>query len=61
MSSLENITLDIFSEKFNLIVSNYKTILNNILNISDDIKKLENIHHHYINSGHMEILNNFYL
>lgn len=37
---------------------NYKTILNNIMNIGDDIKKLENIHHHYINSGHMEILNN---
>jgi hypothetical protein len=58
MSALETVHLDNFSEKFNLITGNYKTILKNILNISDDIKKLENIHHHYINSGHMEILNN---
>ena len=58
MSVLETVNLDIYSEKFNIISSNYKTILKNILNIGDDIKKLENIHHHYINSGHMEILNN---
>jgi hypothetical protein len=58
MSALETASLDNFLEKFNVITSNFKTILKNILNISDDIKKLENIHHHYINSGHMEILNN---
>lgn len=58
MSTTETVTLDNFLEKFNIIMTNYKTILNNIMNIGDDIKKLENIHHHYINSGHMEILNN---
>lgn len=58
MSALETVHLDNFSEKFTVITGNYKTILKNILNIGDDIKKLENIHHHYINSGHMEILNN---
>jgi hypothetical protein len=58
MSVTETVRLDSFLEKFNVIMINYKTILNNIMNIGDDIKKLENIHHHYINSGHMEILNN---
>lgn len=58
MSATESVNLDSFLDKFNVIMTNYKTILNNIMNIGDDIKKLENIHHHYINSGHMEILNN---
>ena len=58
MSATETVSLDSFLEKFNVIMTNYKTISNNIMNIGDDIKKLENIHHHYINSGHMEILNN---
>lgn len=58
MSATETVSFDSFLEKFNIIMINYKTILNNIMNIGDDIKKLENIHHHYINSGHMEILNN---
>jgi len=58
MSAIETITNDGFLGKFNIIVSNYRSIMKNITNVSDDIKKLENVHGMYINSGKLDMLNN---
>ena len=58
MSAIETITIEGFLGKFNIIVSNYRSIMKNITNVSDDIKKLENVHGMYINSGKLDMLNN---
>jgi hypothetical protein len=58
MSAAETISIEGFFEKFNLIVENYRAIMKNITNVSDDIKKLENVHGMYINSGKLDMLNN---
>jgi hypothetical protein len=58
MSAVKIILNDNFGDKFNAIIQNYKDILNNITNISDDIKKLEHVHNMYINTGKLDMLNN---
>jgi hypothetical protein len=49
--------LDLFKIKYDSIISNYKSLNENLLNISSDIKKLENIHNTYINNDDMNSLN----
>ena len=49
--------LDLFKVKYDSIISNYKSLLENLSNISSDIKKLENIHNAYINNEDMSSLN----
>ncbi len=58
MSAVEIIMNDNFGDKCNVIIENYKEMLKNITNISDDIKKLEHVHNMYINSGKLDMLNN---
>ncbi len=58
MSAVEIIMNDNFGDKFSVIIVNYKEMLKNITNISDDIKKLEHVHNMYINSGKLDMLNN---
>ena len=58
MSAVKINLNDNFGDKFNVIIENYKGILNNITNISDDIKKLEHVHNMYINTGKLDMLNN---
>lgn len=49
--------LDLFKIKYDSIISNYKSLIENLSNISSDIKKLENIHNAYINNEDMSSLN----
>ena len=49
--------LDLFKVKYDSIISNYKSLIENLSNISSDIKKLENIHNAYINNDDMSSLN----
>ena len=49
--------LDLFKIKYDSIISNYKSLIENLSNISSDIKKLENIHNAYINNDDMSSLN----
>ena len=58
MSTLnENLTSVNYIDNFNIIIANYKNILKNNTNICHDLKKLENIHGIYINSGNLDMLN----
>jgi len=49
--------LEIYKLKFNKIVENYKNLNDNLKNIYNDIKKLENVHNTYINNDEMSSLN----
>ena len=49
--------LDLFKIKYDTIISNYKNLIENLANISTDIKKLENVHNAYINNEDMNSLN----
>jgi hypothetical protein len=42
---------------YNQIIDNYRKYLSNIKNIFDDIKKLEGVHHIYINTADMSSVN----
>jgi hypothetical protein len=57
MEIVQNSELDLFKIKYDSIISNYKNLFENLSNISSDIKKLENIHHTYINNEDMSSLN----
>jgi len=57
MESLDSSELDLFKIKFDSITANYKSLMENLSNISSDIKKLENIHNTYINNEDMSSLN----
>jgi hypothetical protein len=45
------------NQKYQIIIDNYKLYNDNIKNVNEDIKKLESIHHIYINSADMSSLN----
>ena len=49
--------LNLFKIKYDTIILNYKNLIENLANISTDIKKLENVHNAYINNEDMNSLN----
>jgi hypothetical protein len=57
MENSKNPDLELFKIKYDSIITNYKKLIENLANLSSDIKKLENVHNTYINNEDLSSLN----